>query len=356
MSKPINAFNRGRLEAGLAKLSIVAKKSSFAYLFNGSTISVGGSESQAVLDYGEGVDMEEAIVPASAIAMFLRGDKDGTITFHRSSPARMVIESDNAKFQTSLLDPSSVTIPVVTVENWMEVDGNALGLAMREGGVWGGPHNIHAEFRHVQVSPEKHGLIVLSTNRSFLAASLMAAPNHGLTEAQFIPKPMADLMAGATGKVGIAFSSSRVSFRSDGFTAHHSLCAESREVPLSFIARARAVPVAAIVDRKQLAEVMAMAYSSSQDKVKTGVDVLAGKDGLVVTKTSNENEFRASIPCEHKADALWMVASDSISRALEAMDCDRVEIRTTSDPADPMVMVPAGEEWPIHVASKIRYA
>ena len=355
MSKVTNTFNRGRLEAGPAKLSIVAKKSSFAYLFKGSTISVGGPESQAVFDYREDVDMEEAIVPASAIAMFLRGDKEATITLHRSGPNRMSIESGSTKFQTSLLDPASVTIPVVTVGNWIQVDGDALGQAMREGGAWCGPHNIHAEYRNAQVTPARGGLTILSTNRSFLAASMVAC-DHPLEEAQFIPKPMVDLMAGATGKAWIAFSPSKVSFQSDGFIAHHSLCAESREVTLPFITQARAVPLAAIVDRNQLAEVMAMACSSSQDKVRTGVDVLVSEEGLVVTKTSNENEFRASIPVEFKAGALWMVASDSISRALDAMDCDRVEIRTTSDPADPMVMVPAGEEWPIHVASKIRYA
>ena len=299
--------------------------------------------------------MEEAIVPASAIAMFLRGDKDGTVTLHRSGTTRMSIESGSTKFQTSLLDPSSVVVPVVTVDNWIQVDGDALGQAMREGGAWCGPHNFHAEYRHVQVTHDRGGLVILSTNRSFLAASIVAC-DHPLKEAQFIPKPMVDLMAGATGKVEIAFSPSRVSFRSDGFVAHHSLCAEIREVPLSFISRARAIPVAAIVERKQLAEVMAMACSSSQDKVRTGVDVAVSEEGLVVTRTSNENEFRAYIPVEFKAGALWMVASDSISRALDAMDCDRVEIRTTSDPADPMVMVPAGEEWPIHVASKIRYA
>jgi hypothetical protein len=357
MSKPTNTFMRGRLEAATIKLSIVTKKSSFpgAYLFNGSTISVAGNDSQAVYDYGAEVDMEEAIVPASAIAMFLRGDKDGTITLHRSGPGRMVIESDNAKFQTSLLDPSSVTIPAITVDNWMGMDGYALGQAMKDGGVWCGSHNIHNEYRHVQVSPVEGGLVVLSTNRSFLSAALLKC-DYQLEEAQFIPKPMVDLMAGASLRVEIAFSPSRVSFRSKEFVAHHSLCAESREVALPFITRARTIPVAAIVDRRRLSELMAMACSSSQDKVKTGVDVLVSEDGLVVTKTSSENEFRASMPVEFKAGALWMCASDNVSRTLDSMSCEKVEIRTTSDPADPVVILPAGEEWPIHVASKIRYA
>jgi hypothetical protein len=62
------------------------------------------------------------------------------------------------------------------------------------------------------------------------------------------------------------------------------------------------------------------------------------------------------MPVEFKAGALWMCASDNVSRTLDSMSCEKVEVRTTSDPADTVVILPAGEEWPIHVASKIRYA
>lgn len=356
MSRPTLSFHRGKLAAALARLSRLMRRSTFpaAYLFQGSTISVGNGESQAVFDYGDGLELEEAVVPASAIEPFLRGDKDDLIVFHRDSPTHMTLSCGAVKFRTPLLERHMVPISDFKVDNWFKVDGVGFAKAIKEAGVWCGSHNKHPDFNHLQIAPHEKALFLISTNRVGISVAKFPC-DHTLTQEVFIHEAMADLIAGASGEIELAFSDRRVSFRELGFTAHHNLFSDHKGMPLSWLARFDGVPKAAVVDRERLVEVLAGANSAANSitPLAPGVDISVTKEGIRVTKDSPESSFEASLPAEFHLEATFKAAADQFLRALDSTDAKDIELHTDSDKATPIVLMPVGKEWPLSVLAKM---